>query len=171
MQYYAMPWSEFHKNTTHLKSACRVVKGIEILTFWTLWKCGYWNGISKEWNCESLKKDTSWLKWLMMTSILNEEPSPFIADKWSVQAQTLWWLKHLQWHYCILLENEVLQVKLVIITIMPQFQSIVTILIFQAHSLGLWTHQTCQDIKQLEENCLVFHAQLIIMLWYFSFCF
>ena len=146
MQYYAMPWSEFHKNTTHLKSACRVVKGIEILTFWTLWKCGYWNGISVEWNSEALKKDTSWLKWMMMTSILNEEPSPFIADKWSVQAKTLWWLKHLQWHYCILLENEVLQVKVVIIAIMPRFQSIVTILIFKHIP---WVFELIRPVKIL----------------------
>ena len=39
MQYnaiYAMIRKGFHKNTTHLKSACRVVKGIEILTFFII---------------------------------------------------------------------------------------------------------------------------------------
>ena len=39
MQYnaiYAMIRKGFHKNTAHLKSACRVVKGIEILTFFII---------------------------------------------------------------------------------------------------------------------------------------
>ena len=133
-------------------------RNIDILHHsWTLWKCAYWRS-----NLIEMNDDDKHLEWRTFslhcwqvvrtsTNTLMIKTSTvallYFTRKWSITSKT-----GNNYYYAPISIN------------CYNFD-------ISSTFLGFVNSSDLSRIKQLEENCLVFHAQLIMMLWYFSFCF